>query len=288
MLYNFTGKEWCYSCLTVNFGSHCGIWRLFFASKANSCWVAWDHFCRKTGLAWVVFRTLHCKICTSSLLCRFWLDNRFENGQTRAFWEHSGVKEKRETSCAQVTGDLTLQSGTGMHTEGQQGSLGPVLLKTTLKTFLLLPGKQSFYLQGISGSFQNFDSLSISLYWHAGRLHKKCLRRHYITDLGERDCRLHSWLKWMDFLSACSLCSVRSTASWGSAQCGTEGKQEQVALWWKSQLVATCTAFVLSIWLLWRIIKPRMHYRKTETFPFPSYFRVQVCSGIFGFLNSKM
>lgn len=58
--------------------------------------------------------------------------------------------------------------------------------------------------------------------------------------------------------------------------------------WWRSQLAATCPAFVLGIWLLWRTIKTRLHYRKTETFPFPSYFRVQVCSGIFCFSFSKM
>lgn len=71
-----------------------------------------------------------------------------------------------------------------MHTEGQQGSLVPVLLKTTLKTFFLLSGKQSFYLQGISGSFQNSDSLSISLYWHAGRLHKKTLKKALYEGFG--------------------------------------------------------------------------------------------------------
>lgn len=53
------------------------------------------------------------------------------------------------------------------------------------------------------------------------------------------------------------------------------------ALWWRSQLAATCPAFVLGVWLLWRIVKTRLQYGKIETFPFLSYFRVQLCTVFF-------
>lgn len=47
----------------------------------------------------------------------------------------SDVKEKRETAVLGSVETLLCSVRTGMQTEGQQGLLGPVLLKTTLKTF---------------------------------------------------------------------------------------------------------------------------------------------------------
>lgn len=88
---------------------------------------------------------LHYKVCTSSLLCRFWLDNYFKNSQRRAFWEHSDVREKGETCCAQVSGQWRPDSAsTAMHTEGQQGSLGQFFSKPHLKLFSCFLGSRAF------------------------------------------------------------------------------------------------------------------------------------------------